>query len=110
MQIDIDRLVGDAHRAATQLDRCPVLSPDQLIVLKSFDRRCRLYRLLGRRRAAFRRARESRAKHADRAEFHRSRELVPAAGAGALRLCAHVPNRPSAAISEDSDTTLRWLL
>jgi hypothetical protein len=26
-------------------------------------------------------------------------------GAGALRLCAHVPNRPSAAISEDSDTT-----
>src|SRR5262249_51018847 len=38
------------------------------------------------------------AEHADRTEFHCSREFIAAAGAGALWLCAHGPNRPSEAI------------
>ena len=44
MQIDVERLVSDAHRTATQLDRFPVFARHQFIVLKSLRRlfRCRL--------------------------------------------------------------------
>ena len=34
-QIDVERLVSDAHRTATQLDRFPVFARHQLVVLKS---------------------------------------------------------------------------
>jgi hypothetical protein len=49
---------------------------------------------------------KSLAKHAYRTEFDRSRKLVAAARAGALGLHAHGPNRPSAAICVESNTTL----
>ena len=35
VQIDVKRLVSDAHRTPTQLDRFPVFARHQLIVLKS---------------------------------------------------------------------------
>ena len=34
-QIDIERLVRDPHRTATQLNRLPVLASRQLVVIKS---------------------------------------------------------------------------
>jgi hypothetical protein len=37
-QIDIERLVCDAHRAPTQLDRFPVVTRHQLVVVKSIRR------------------------------------------------------------------------
>src|SRR5271166_4302271 len=36
VQIDVERLVSDPHRAATQLERFPVFTGHQLVVLKSF--------------------------------------------------------------------------
>src|SRR5260370_32854544 len=36
-QIDVARLVSDAHRTATQLDRFPIFARDQLVVLKSLQ-------------------------------------------------------------------------
>src|ERR1700730_13208699 len=101
VEIDVERLVSDPHRTATQLDRFPVLARHQLIVLKSLHRlpQCGLDRTLGRRRlAGLNSASEPLAKHADRTEFHCSRKLVAAARAGSLGLHAHGPNRPSAAI------------
>src|ERR1700756_6013581 len=72
-QIDIERLVSDPHRAATQLNRFPVFTHHQLVVVKSL--RCpllrrRVDRLLERRCAGLRCARESPAKHADWTELH----------------------------------------
>src|SRR5271165_2156564 len=102
VQIDVESFVSNAHRTATQLDRFPILAVDQLVVLKSLrrlSRCCRLDRFLGSRRlAGFDPAGESLAKHADRTEFHRSRKLVTATRADALRLRFHGPNGPSAAI------------
>ena len=49
--------------------------------------------LRGRRLPGLRRTRESPAKHADRAEFHCSREFIAAVAAGALGFRAHSPNR-----------------
>src|SRR5215831_12554003 len=91
VQIDVERLVGDSHRTATQLDRFPVFARYQLVVLKSFWWlvRCRLDRLLERRLARLNAASKTLAEHADRAEFHRSRKLVTAARAGALGLPFH---------------------
>ena len=47
-EIDIERLVSDAHCTATQLDRFPVFADHQFIMLKSLRRLlwCRLDRLL----------------------------------------------------------------
>ena len=53
--------------------------------------RCRLDRLL-----ELRRARDSRAKHADRAEFHCPRKFISAARTGALGIRGHCAIRPSA--------------
>src|SRR5271165_6242858 len=105
VQIDVERLVSNPHCTATQLDRFPVFTRDQLIVLKSLRclfRRCQLDRILGSRRLAglnpgLNPATKTLAKHAYRTEFHRSRNLVSAARAGALGLGAHCPNRPPAA-------------
>src|SRR5271165_583679 len=113
VKIDVKRLVSDAHRTPTQLDRFAVFARHQLIVLKALDRlfRLQLDRVLGSGRlAGLNPGNERLAKHADRTEFHRSRKLIAAARAGTLGFRAHGPNRPSAAISEDSDTILRWLL
>src|SRR5271165_5839241 len=79
VQIDVERLVGDSHRTATQLDRFPVFTLYQFIVLKSLRWliRCRLGRFFGSgRRARLNPASKSLAKHADRTEFHCSRKLV----------------------------------
>src|SRR5271157_1613796 len=100
VQIDVERLVSDAHGAATQLDWLPVFARHQLIVLKSLRRlfRCRLERILRRRLAGLNPVSKSLAKHADRTEFHRSGKLVTTTRAGTLGLRAHGPNRPSVAI------------
>jgi hypothetical protein len=92
VQIDVDRFVSDPHRTATQFDRIPVLTLDQLIVLKSSPRLfwCRLDRILGSRRLArLSPANEGLAKHADRTEFHCSRKLIATDRAGALGFRAH---------------------
>ena len=36
VQIDVERLVSDPHRTATQLERFPVFARHQLVMLKSF--------------------------------------------------------------------------
>src|SRR6516164_5060089 len=84
VQIDVQRLVCDPHRAATQLDRFPGFARYQLVVLKSFWWLVRfpLDRLLERRLARLNAASKTFAKHADRAEFHRPREFIAAARAG----------------------------
>src|SRR5271165_3754738 len=107
-QIDVERLVSDAHCTATQLNRFPIFALDQLIVLKSFRclLRCRIDRFLQRRLAGSNPASKTLAQHAYRTEFHRFRELVAADRAGALGLRAHGPNRPSAAMRAESNTTL----
>src|SRR5271165_7409498 len=101
VQIDVERLISDSHRTATQLDRFAVFALYQFIVLKSLHRlfQCRLDHLFGSRRlAGLNPASESFAQDADRTEFHRSRKLVTAARAGASVLLFHAPNRPSDAI------------
>jgi hypothetical protein len=101
MKIDVKRLVSDAHRTPTQLDRSPVFAHHQLVVLKALDRlfRSQLDRVLGSRRlVGLNPAGQSLAKHADRTEFHRSRKLVAAARADSSVLRFHAPNRPSLAI------------
>src|SRR5580700_1988112 len=55
VQINVERLVSDAHRTATQLDWFTVFARHQLIMLKSLRwlvRCCRLDRILGNRRLA----------------------------------------------------------
>src|SRR5580704_442601 len=85
VQIDVERLVGDSHRTTTQLDWCPVCALDQLIMLKALPRlfQLQLDSILGSRRAAeLNPTSETHAKHAYRTEFHRSRKLTAATGAG----------------------------
>src|SRR6516164_3631076 len=108
MEIDVERLVCDAHRTASQLDRFAVFARHQLVMLKSFWwlLRCRPDRLLERRLAGLNPTGKTLAKHADRAEFQCSREFIAAARAGALGLRAHGLNRPSVATSARSNTTL----
>jgi hypothetical protein len=100
VQIDVERLVSDSHRTATQLDRFPIFASHQLIMLKSVHRVLRCWRSCIARRglAGFNITSESLAKHADRTEFHCSRKLVAADRACASHLRAHGPNRPSDAI------------
>jgi hypothetical protein len=55
MQIDVEGLVRDAHRTATQLDRFPVFASHQFILLNSWPhvfRCCRLDHIVGSRRLA----------------------------------------------------------
>src|ERR1700730_6622800 len=117
-QIHVERFVSNAHRAAAQLDWCPVIVLRQLIVLKALRQpfRRRLDRMFRRRFARFNLWIESLAKHAHGTEFHPSRKLITAVLAGALELRAHGANRPpdarrasqsawtSSSISAGSDT------
>jgi hypothetical protein len=99
-QTRTDLLMTLSHRTATQLHRFPVFVRYQLIVLESLRRLfwCRLDGLFGGGRlAGLNSSGKSLAQQADRTEFHCSRKLVAATRAGALRLRAHRPNRPSAA-------------
>jgi hypothetical protein len=77
-KIDVERFVGYAHRAATQLDRSPVFADYYLIVVKSSCHvwRFRLDHALRRRLVGFDSASESLAKHAHRTEFHCSGKLI----------------------------------
>src|SRR5580704_16665081 len=86
VQIDVERLVGDSHRTATQLDRSPVFARHQFIMLKALQPLywCRLGCSLERRLAGRNPASESLAEHADRTEFLRSSEIVATARAGVL--------------------------
>src|SRR5271157_4704424 len=81
VQMDVERLVGDSHRTAPQLDRFPVCARHQFIMLKSLRRRFRwrLDRFLESGLAGLDLASKSPAKHTDWTEFHRSRKLVTAA-------------------------------
>src|SRR5271157_2937043 len=76
VQIDVERLVSDPHRSATQLERFPVFTPHQLVVLKSFRClvRCRLEWNAKRIFAGLNPASKTLAKHADWAEFHPARQ------------------------------------
>ena len=88
-EIDVERFVSDPHRTATQLDRFPIFTRDQSVMLKTLFRLfgCRVHRDLGSRRlAGLYTARQSLAEHTDRAELHCSREFTAAARAGALEL------------------------
>src|SRR5215471_6708883 len=98
VQIDVERLVSDTHRTATQFDRFAIFTRHQFKVLKSLRWlvRCRPGRLLERRLAGLNSACKTLAEHAHRTEFHRSRKLIAAARAGALGLLAHRLNRASA--------------
>src|SRR5262249_33644511 len=110
-QIDVERLVSDPHRTATQLDRFPAFARHQLVVVESLRSlvRYRLERILSRRLAGRNATAKSLPKQADRTEFHRSRKLVTAARAGALGLRAHFPNHPITT-SAESGTALRQQL
>src|SRR5262249_49661856 len=66
----------------------------------------RLNWFLERRLPGLNAADKTLAEHADRAEFHRSREFIATAWAGALGLFAHGSNHPSVATSARSNTTL----
>src|SRR6516162_6163450 len=96
-QIDVERLVSDPHRAATQLDWFPVFARHQLVVVKSLRWLVwsRLNRFLGRTLAGLNAASKTLAEHADRTELHCSRKLVSATRAGALELRFHGSDRAS---------------
>src|SRR5262249_23257680 len=101
LQIRVERLVSDTHRTATQFDRFAIFTRHQLIVLKSLHRllQYRLDRILGSRSpAGFSPPSKAFAKHAYRAEFHRSRELIATAWARASEFRFHGSYRPSDAI------------
>src|SRR5262249_48994091 len=99
LQIDVECLVSDPHRTATQLDRFPVLTRHQFVVLKSLRwlfRCCRLERILGNRSPArLIPTGKTPTEHADWTEFHRPREFVTATRAGALGLRFHGSDLPS---------------
>src|SRR6201987_2949002 len=109
LQIDVERLVSNPHRTATQLERGPVFACHKLIVLES------LQRLFWRRLECIPRQRLGRlnptgktlAKQAYRTEFHCSRKLVTATQAGALGLRFHGSGRPSQAIKASQRA---WIL
>jgi hypothetical protein len=105
---------SDAHCPTTQLDRFPIFTRHQLVVLKSLRwlvRCCRLASILGNRRlAGLNPTSESLVKHADRTEFHCSRKLVTATRAGALGLHPHGPTRRSAATRTENNATFHRLV
>src|SRR5271165_4574342 len=112
VQIDVERLVGDAHRTPTQFERFPVFTRHQLVVVKSLRwlLRHRLECIPRRRLAGLNPVSKSLAKHADRTEFHCSRKLIAATRAGALGLRAHGPNRPPIAISASQNAWISSLI
>jgi hypothetical protein len=73
-----------SHRTATQLDRLPVFTPHQFIMLKSLHRRFwrRLDRFLEGRLAGRNPSGKTLAEHAYRTEFHRSGKLIATSRAG----------------------------
>src|SRR6516225_9593357 len=75
VQIDVERLVSDPHRAATQLDWFAVFTRHQLVVLKSFRWlvRRRPNCFLEKRLAGLNLTGKTPAEHADRTELHCSR-------------------------------------
>ena len=92
MQVDIERLIGDAHRAATQLDWFPVLRRQQLVMLKARRPAVRrsLKRLLRRRLAGVGLlAGQHIADKADGTEVQSARKRLAAARADGLTLGAH---------------------
>src|SRR5215469_6451187 len=101
-QIDVERLVRDPHRAATQFHRLPVFACHQLVVVKPLRWlvRCRLDYIVGSRRLAGLNPAKTLAKHAHRTEFHCSGKLVAATQTGSLGLRAHGRNRPSTGESQ----------
>src|SRR5262245_51301027 len=90
-QIDVERLVSNPHRTATQLDWFPVVGRHQFIMLKALQRLywCRLGRSLERRLSGLHSVSYSLTKHVHRTEFHCFREFITAARAGALGLRFH---------------------
>src|SRR6516165_8397548 len=94
VQIDVEPLVSDPHRSATQLDRFPVFARHQLVVVKSLRWlvRYRFERILSRRLAGLNPTAKALTKHADRAEFHCPRESIAATRADALGHRVHAPN------------------
>src|SRR6267143_7057453 len=103
VQIDIDGFVSHSHGAAAKLDRFPILTRHQLIVLKPLHglfHCCRLDRIFGGRRlAGLKPVSKGLAEHAYRTEFHRSRKLTAAVRADMLCLRAHGASRPPDATS-----------
>src|SRR5215469_16768465 len=97
LQIDVECLVSDRHRTATQLDWFPFFPCHQFIMLKALGRLywCLLHCFLGRRIARLNGADKTLAKHADRTELHCSRKLITATRAGPLGLRFHRSDRPS---------------
>ena len=80
LQIDVERLVSNPHRAATQFDRISILVGHQFVVLEPIGcargfclSAVRIRRLIG-----FATSIESPAKQAHRTEFHGAGKLVPA--------------------------------
>src|SRR5271166_234135 len=100
VQIDVDCFVSDPHCTATQLDRCPVCTLHQFVMLKTLRRvlRRRLECILRQRIIGLNVSSESLAKHAHWTEFHCSSELITTDRADASGLRFHGPNRPSDAI------------
>ena len=97
-QIDVERLVCDAHRTATQFDWLPLFAHHQLVMIKplGWPSRYWLERILSNRGlAGLNPVSESLPKHADRAEFHCSREFIATTRTSALGLRSHGLNRPS---------------
>src|SRR3981081_3383518 len=68
VQIDVERLVSDPHRTATQLDRSTVFGLEEFVMLKAQRHRFsrRRERRLARRRVRCRPRSERSAKHAKR--------------------------------------------
>src|ERR1700757_1766559 len=110
LQIDVERLVSNPHRTATQLDRFSVFACHKLIVLESLQRLfwCRLECILGSKGlAGLNLTGKTLAKQAYRTEFHCSGKLVTATQAGSLGLRFHGSDRPSEAIKASQRA---WIL
>src|SRR5262249_29781981 len=116
LQIDVECLVSDPHRTATQLDRIPVLTRHQFVVLKSLRwlfRCCRLDRILGNRSpAGLNPTDKTLAEQAHRTEFNCSRKLVTATQAGAfgLRFQSFLNTGFFSAVQVDLSFMIRCLL
>src|SRR6516162_6491189 len=100
LQIDVERLISNPHRTATQLDRFPVFACHKLILLESLQRLfwCRLECIPRRRVARLNPTGKTLAEQAYRTEFHCFRKLITATQAGALGLRFHGSDRSSEAI------------
>src|SRR5215470_4998838 len=78
-QIDVERLVSDAHCTPTQFDRFAVFAPRQFVMVKPLRWIVgyRLERIPGKRRfAGLNATGKTLTKHAHRTEFHCPREFI----------------------------------